>query len=182
MATWATSWRPTSNILGRSVSTARRCKSAARPNDRRANTILCGSLVNIAAVYKSQHAYHRAAEYCAQALEVRQGMPSKDPLALIGLHTALATLQLADDRVKPDGKGDSAELAEAEKNIAAARRLCEEHGLLDVPAGIGVLELEAIVDVRRDKPDDARKSLDAALSLAPVATRCARDKDSDGAG
>ena len=137
-----------------------------RPKDRRANTILYGSLVDIATVYKSQREYRQAAEYCAQALDVRRQMPGKDPLALIGLHTALATLQLADDQTKPGGKGDAAELAEAEKNIEAARRLCEERGLLDGPAGIGVLELEAIVDVRHDKPDAARKSFDAALALA----------------
>ena len=138
----------------------------AQPNDRRGNLILCGSLVEIATVYKSQQQYARAAEFCEQALEVRRRAPGKDPLALIGLHIALARLQLAEDQAKPAGKDGSTELAEAEKHIEAARRLCKEQGLLDESPGIGVLELEAVVDVRHDRPDAARKSLDEALALA----------------
>ncbi len=97
---------------------------------------------------------------------MRRRAPGKDPLALIGLYTALATLQLADEQSQATGQGESTQLAEAEKNIEAARRLCEEQGLLDDAPGIGVLELQAVVDVRRDKPDAARKSLDEALALA----------------
>ena len=51
----------------------------ARQNDRRADLLLCGTLVDIASVYKSQQEYGRAAEYCAQALEVRKRSPGKDP-------------------------------------------------------------------------------------------------------
>ena len=51
-------------------------------------------------------------------------------------------------------------------NIAAARQLCTEQGWLEGPAGIGVLELEAAVDVRHQKLDAARKSLDQALVLS----------------
>jgi CHAT domain-containing protein/tetratricopeptide (TPR) repeat protein len=138
----------------------------AQPNDRRANILLCGTLVDIAAVYKSQHQYRRAAEYCAQALDIRRQSPGKDAGALIGLYTALATLELAEDQGRPTGKEDSAEVAQAEENIQAARKLCKEQGLLDGPAGIGLLELDAVVDVRRDNPDGARKSLDEALALA----------------
>ena len=135
-----------------------------KPNDRRASALLCGTLVDIAAIYKSQHQYQRAAEYCAQALEARQQSPGKDPAALIGLYTAMATLRLAEDRAA--GKEDADPVAQAEENIRAARKLCEEQKMLDGPAGIGLLELEAAVAVRRDNASGARKSLEQALALA----------------
>jgi tetratricopeptide (TPR) repeat protein len=137
-----------------------------RPTDHRGSALLCATLIDIAKVYKSQHQYREAAESCAHALEVRKQSAEKDAPALISLYMALASLQLAEEQEKPAGKEASAVVAEAEQNIQAARKLGEEKGLLEGPTGVGLLELEAVVDVRREKLDAARKSLDEALALS----------------
>jgi tetratricopeptide (TPR) repeat protein len=136
-----------------------------QPSGRRANMLLCGTLVDVAKLYKSQHKYRGAAEYCRQALEVCQRAPGKDPGALVGLHTALASLELADQRART-GAENGDELAQAEANIAAARKLCAEQGWLDGTRGIEILELEAVADVRHEKPGAAKQSLDKALELS----------------
>jgi tetratricopeptide (TPR) repeat protein len=136
-----------------------------RPQDRQANYLLCATLVDVSKIYKAQHQYRRAAECCAQALKLRQ-QTDKDPRALVGIYTALATLELADLRRKSTGDGRETELADAEANVAAARKLCQQQGWLEGAAGIQVLQLEAVVDVRRDKPEAAKKSLDEALAIS----------------
>ena len=84
----------------------------------------------------------------------------------MGLYTALATMQLADQRVKAVDGSDGDLLTQAEANIAAARKLAQQHGWLEETPGIEVLELEAVVDLRRQQPDAAKKMLDQALQLA----------------
>jgi tetratricopeptide (TPR) repeat protein len=135
------------------------------PLDRRTSMLLSGMLVDVAKVYQCQHQFRKAAEYCGQALKIREQAPGKDPMALVGLHLAIAKLRLAAARGSDDGLVPT-ELAQAEAHIATARKLCAQHGWLDRQAGIEVLQLEAVVDVRRDKPAAARKTLDEALSLS----------------
>ena len=126
-------------------------------------------MVDLANVYKSQQQYRRAIEYCAEALDVYQHAPGRDPVSIVALHTALAALQLAEQGTL--GTTGSSELAEAERNLAAARKICTEQGWLDGPAGIGVMELEAVVDVRAPEagcgPQNARRG---AGSVAPFAS------------
>ncbi|HTU24286.1 MAG TPA: tetratricopeptide repeat protein [Pirellulales bacterium] len=135
----------------------------AHPDDYRFTGLLSATLVDVAKLYKSQGEFHRAAEYCEQALEVRKRLVGKDSGALVGLYTALASLELAADR---QGKATGSELAQAEAHIAAARQICTERGWLEGPAGISVLELEAVVEVRHQKLDEARKLLGQALTLS----------------
>jgi tetratricopeptide (TPR) repeat protein len=135
------------------------------PSDRHVDAVLCGSLLDLAKIYKAHHQYGRAADFCLMALDVRKKAPDQDPQALVGLYTATATLQLAEAREKKPG-GGSDPLTQAEANIAAARRLCAEHGWSDQTAGINVLELEAVLEVRRDHLDAARKTLGRALTLS----------------
>ena len=85
---------------------------------------------------------------------------------MVGLYTALATMQLADQRLKAADRTDGDLLAQAEANIAAARKICKQQGWLEETPGIEVLQLSAVVDMRRQQPDVAKKMLDEALQLA----------------
>ncbi|HTU23928.1 MAG TPA: tetratricopeptide repeat protein, partial [Pirellulales bacterium] len=143
------------------------CRSDGKPATRRASELLATTLVNTAMLYKSQRQFHEAARYCAEALDVQRATAGADESGLTPFYTALASLYLAQDQAHPTGPASvSVDLGQAAQFTQQAHDLCQKYNLLEQPAGILVLQLEAMIHLRKGELDPGEAELKQALALA----------------
>jgi tetratricopeptide (TPR) repeat protein len=125
------------------------CRAGAGPTTRRAKELLATTLVNTAMLYKSQRQFREAARYCSDALEVQRAAGAEES-GLVPFFTALASLYLAQDQAHPTGPAAvSVDLGQAAQFTAQAHDLCQKYDLGGQPAGILVLQLEAMIHLRK---------------------------------
>ena len=130
------------------------CRHASGPSE-----LLATTLVNTAMLYKSQRQFREAARYCSEALEVQRSLTDVDESRLVPFYSALASLYLAQDQAHPTGPAAvSVDLGQAAKFTEQARELCQKYNLLEQPAGIVVLQLEAMIHFARESWTRARKA------------------------
>jgi CHAT domain-containing protein/tetratricopeptide (TPR) repeat protein len=143
------------------------CRAGAGPVTRRAKELLATTLVNTAMLYKSQRQFREAARYCADALEVQRASTGADESGLVPFYTALASLYLAQDQAHPTGPASvSVDLGQAAQFTAQAHDLCQKYNLGEQPAGILVLQLEAMIHLRKGELEPGATALKQALVLA----------------
>ncbi len=122
----------------------------------------------MAMLYKSQRQFHKAADSCRHALEVRLRSTAADSAALVPYYLALATLQLAQLPARPTNGSDRAgeELDEAQQNVKLARAVSERNKLMDRPQAATLLQLEGTIHQRQGNEELARKDSRTALAIA----------------
>ena len=143
------------------------CRAVKGPAAERATQVLATTLINTAMLYKSQRQFHEAARYCSEALEAQRSSADVEESSLVPFYSALASLYLAQDQAHPTGPAAlSVDLSQAEQFTQQARDLCQKYQLLEQPAGIVVLQLEAMIHSRKGEFDSAEKGFQQALELA----------------
>jgi CHAT domain-containing protein len=143
------------------------CREGAGPTTRRAKELLATTLVNTAMLYKSQRQFREAARYCADALDVQRAATGDDESGLVPFYTALASLYLAQDQAHPSGPASvSVDLGQAAQFTAQAEDLCQKYNLREQPAGILVLQLGAMIHLRKGELEPGETALRQALQLS----------------
>ncbi len=143
------------------------CRAGGGPATRRAKELLATTLVNTAMLYKSQRQFREAAHYCADALEVQRAATGADESGLVPFYSALASLYLAQDQAHPTGPAAvSVDLGQAASFTEQAHELCRKYDLLEQPAGILVLQLEAMIHLRKGELGPGEAEFKQALVLA----------------